>query len=349
MKKNLCIVHIGMHKTGSSSIQNYLFKNLNDSSFHYSNLGVANHSGVIYSMFADNPENYHSHIAKNLSKSDVENYNNKNKKMLIDGFDTLDKTMTEIISGEDIGYFNVNEFIRFKHFLDEYFHSIQIIAYIRPPISYIQSAFQELVKHGLKKFDFTHCNPNYNRFQMIEKVFGEEQIVFRPFIIQNLYQHDIVMDFYKTVGIVLPENYKRVKDNEAISLEALSLLYIYQKYNNNFSHGENFFKDRHKLIKILSTIGKSSLKFSNAIIEPILESNKKGLEFLEAKMDEKLQEYSNDNESNVSSEEDLLYLHQDIVEEVKKMIGDEIILSNPNVESPEEIAKLINILKKEKI
>ena len=349
MKKKLCIVHIGMHKTGSSSIQNTLFQNLNDPYFHYANLGVANHSAAIYSMFADVPENYHAHIARKLSKDEVTEYNSKNKKMLIDSFNTIDATVTAIISGEDIGYLNVNELMRLKKFLDIYFYSIEIIVYIRPPISYIQSAFQELVKHGLRRFDFTHCDPNYSRFQIFENIFGRDQIIFRPFDIKKLYHNDIVMDFYHTLSISIHRDYKQVKDNESISLEALSLLYIYQKYINDFTYGKNIFNERKNLIKILSQIGESRLKFSKDVLKSVLQSNEEGLYFLEEQMGESLLDSTPDVESNVNEEKDLLYVGQSVIEELRKLIDNEEVCSKIDTDSPEEVAKLVDILKNKDI
>ena len=54
MRKKEIIIHIGMHKTGSSSIQQTLHKYMNDKRFTYVDLGHANHSRQISSLFEKN-------------------------------------------------------------------------------------------------------------------------------------------------------------------------------------------------------------------------------------------------------------------------------------------------------
>ena len=50
-----CIIHIGMHKTGSTSIQRSL-QGYRDDRFQYARLGkTANHSLAMYSLFAADP------------------------------------------------------------------------------------------------------------------------------------------------------------------------------------------------------------------------------------------------------------------------------------------------------
>ena len=50
-----CILHAGMHKTGSTSIQ-LTFNELDDDSFYYARiLNAPNHSRHIQTAFSDNP------------------------------------------------------------------------------------------------------------------------------------------------------------------------------------------------------------------------------------------------------------------------------------------------------
>lgn len=344
-KKDLCIVHIGMHKTGSSSIQNMLFNLLNDTNFHYANLGNPNQSEEVYSLFSEYPEKYHGHVARARSALDVSQYKEKKLKMLIDGFKATGNSTIEIISGEDIGILNFNEILKLKEFLDTFFKTVKIIAYIRPPVSYIQSAFQELIKHGLSSFDFTNCNPNYERFEMFEKVFGRENMILRLFKSNKLYGDDIVLDFCNTLKISLDKNYNTIKDNESISLEALSLLYAYQKYINKFSLGPNIFTERKQLISALSKIGKSRLTFCSSVLQPIIEKNQQGIDYLEQIMLESLNEESRDHEGCIRCEDDLLRFTDETIFKLKELIGKENLPDDVLGNTPKDIAMLVDVLK----
>lgn len=54
---NQCIFHIGMPKTGISSIQEYLYYGLRDPAFRYVDFGEANGSRGVTTLFG-NPETY---------------------------------------------------------------------------------------------------------------------------------------------------------------------------------------------------------------------------------------------------------------------------------------------------
>lgn len=343
--KELCIVHIGMHKTGSSSIQNMLFHHLKDKKFNYTNLGEANQSAQIYSLFSEHPEKYHGHISRAWNTSDINQYVEKNFKILINSFTTTSSSTIEIISGEDIGLLSFDEIVKLKTFLYKYFKKVKIIAYIRPPVSYIQSAFQELIKHGLSRFDFTDCNPRYERFQNYEKVFGKENMILKLFKSNKLYGNDIVLDFCNTLKISIDKNYKTIKENESISLEALSLLYTYQKYINKFSRGPNIFTERKQLISALAKIGNSRLTFSSSVLQPIIDQNQQGIDFLEQRMLESLQDEFAVNENCISCEEDLMRISDETIFALKQMIGKENLPDDVSSNTPHDIAILVEVLK----
>lgn len=342
--RDLCVVHIGMHKTGSSSIQSMLYNQLNDDNFHFTKLGGANQSAQIFSLFADHPEKYHGHVARGWMEDEVQRYNEQNLKMLVNGFKSKSKSIVEIISGEDIGYFNFDELCRLNDFIKIYFRSVKIIAYIRPPASYIQSAFQELVKHGLNRFDLSGCNPNYTRFKMFDTVFGRDNIIIRPFVSGQLLGGDIVKDFAHTLGVSLDEKNITIKDNESISRDALGLLYVYQKYTNGFARSSNIFFERSKLIEALSKIGSSRLKFSSSVIDPIIAQNKEGIKYIDQFIPGSLREEIAVSDSSISCEGDLMTFSNETIIALNGLIG-KISFDDKVNYLPNEVAELVEILK----
>ncbi len=69
-----CIIHIGMHKTGSTSIQKSL-DGFHDQEFFYAHLGnTPNHSLAIFSLFSSHPERHHLHIARGRDSAAIKLY-----------------------------------------------------------------------------------------------------------------------------------------------------------------------------------------------------------------------------------------------------------------------------------
>ena len=64
-----CILHLGMPKTGTSSIQDSLFLGLEDPRFHFLSLGYPTAGPVLAAVCATRPEEFWLFRAKGLSGS----------------------------------------------------------------------------------------------------------------------------------------------------------------------------------------------------------------------------------------------------------------------------------------
>ena len=104
------ILHIGVHKTATSSIQQN-FANLDPEVLRkygylypvFSNgyNKLANHSAIFYSLFTENPLKYHMNIRRGINTLDkVESLHAFYKEQILNSFDS--GAAVVIISGEDI-------------------------------------------------------------------------------------------------------------------------------------------------------------------------------------------------------------------------------------------------------
>src|SRR4051794_36624156 len=128
---NRCIIHIGMHKTGSTSIQRSL-DGFEDDRFLYARLGgYGNHSLPIYSLFASNSERHHLHRTAGRSSEAVRAHNNSVRK-------DLDRSVAEacgrtlLISGEDIGAVPKPDLPKLRNYFQKRFDHLTIVGYVRP-------------------------------------------------------------------------------------------------------------------------------------------------------------------------------------------------------------------------
>lgn len=342
MRRELCILHVGMHKTGTTSIQSFLTKRLADPGFHYAALRLPNHSSELFCLFNGHPEQYHAHRVVRRRREDVYRLNRQARRALIDSFESQGRDTVEVISGEDILNLPRASLRNLRGFLQDYFARIQVVCYLRPPVSHAQSAFQEHVKHGCGSFDPTFLNPRYERVVNVIDTFGASNMLLRPFVRESLHQGDVVLDFCQALGINPPRK-ALGRRNTAISREATSLLYAFQKFTGGIQQGKQVFQRRHRLISALAAIGDSRLTFSSRILDPILRDNHNALKRLQALMGETLPLEQPDDQAGINSEQDLLCFSPSTLEQLSRLIGCDLDDAGRSLD-PQQVSEMVGLL-----
>lgn len=298
------ILHIGMPKTGSSSIQETLFNLGTLGSFNYAKLGVANHGGIITSVFSENPYEWRGHRVAARSPKEVKDFNSR---MLLRLEKICESKVSQIISGEDIWHMSEGALEKLKSFFSQYFNSIEVVGYVRPPGSFMVSSFQQLVKnHALKRLRGADHYPRYrDRFEKFDRVFGKENVTLRLFDSKQLAQSDVVIDFCQLLGeSITPMNIKRV--NESLSLEATAVLFAYHREGPKYAHYRGKGRDNTALVANISGFGTHKLRFTNAFIAPVLEQNHNDIAWVEKRLGYSFADQCSMDDGAISSEDQLL-------------------------------------------
>lgn len=210
MEKVEFILHAGGHKTGSTSLQNFLYKNkrsLIKQGVLYPDLlpneGFINHNWMA-DVISENEELCKKHGFYKFR--DIDLY-----AQLMNQISKF-KPKKIIISGEAFARVIFIEFSeRFFNFIN-LFNNFRIVFYHRCPISLAQSLYNQAIKGGscpdkdrifesLKRQ--AHDNHWYNKLRKVSDRVGVEQLVVRPYAKSKLYNGDIISDFSYFLGINL--------------------------------------------------------------------------------------------------------------------------------------------------
>lgn len=129
---------------------------------------------------------------------------------------------------------------RLKLFLQKYFDDIEVIVYLRNPLSCAVSMLSTHLKTGGTSVDLPHLTNPYwkhlvdhrNTLQAWSNPFPH--IIVRRFAKHHLYQSDAVSDFLHVLSIDLPlsvqKSYKPPKSNPSLSIHGMQVLALYNKF-----------------------------------------------------------------------------------------------------------------------
>lgn len=233
-----CILHVGMPKTGTTSIQNSLYHGLEDPRFRYVSLGQVNSAICLITLFRDHPETAWPFRHRRDWKAKVErtrrNYDRRLRRALRS---SVAGGRTPVLSAECCWNYSEGELGRMRDFLASEGFRPRVIAYVRPIKSWMESMFQQSVKSGRWEIDDILSTvlgePGGHRPSLrlatFERIFGSESIVVRPFVRSALHEGCVVSDFCRVSGVTLGSP-GILRSNEALSADAVRLLCAYNRY-----------------------------------------------------------------------------------------------------------------------
>ena len=337
-----CVIHIGMHKTGSTSIQGSL-QGFRDDRFLYADLGGGgNHSLAIYSLFAANPAGHHLHRTRNAEavRAYIRNARSNLKRSI-----SATEGRALLISGEDIGVLPQPSLSRLREYLRRHFDEIEVMAYVRPPAAFMTSSFQQRIKTGgFKRFDLDRLYRNYRpAFEKFDAVFGRENVQLWKFDPTVFPDGCVVQDFCARLGIALPSQ-RILRLNGSLSRRAVALLYTYRNFGEKY--GASTMKGG-QAVKLGLRLAGEKFRLSPDLLRPILEKNRSDLEWMEARLGQPLEEEIGDHRpGDVREEWDLLRPDPKAVSDLLGLLG-ESAPKGVRGETPDEVAQLVHALREQ--
>ena len=226
MKK--VFLHIGTHKTGSTSIQRELYENRKN----------LQSKGFYYPQSCANEDGNHSPLAWAICRDERVNYN-KVLEAFKDEVKACKDNETLVISGEEFEYLSGKEISELKQLLCTMEFETTIVCYFKPQAALIRSEYVEWIKQGLTSDNFSvfwrlHSRlDRYNYYKIWHQWcshFGESNVRVRSYEDSLHLSNGVIDDFYEVIGL---ENHKpllKIKSyNSSPSAEVISSWLLYLK------------------------------------------------------------------------------------------------------------------------
>ncbi|WP_108258829.1 hypothetical protein [Mangrovicoccus ximenensis] len=220
------LLHIGMHKTGTTSIQSAIL-GYDDGDTVQADLEIPNHSAPLYTAFSANRAKYHYWRSFGLGPEQIEKRRSSYLEMLDAQLARTDRRRL-LISGEDISILDPADKTALVDFFAARVPKIHVLCYLRAPGSYAASAFQQRITGGMAQLP-AHCSPGYRmRLEAFRTDARVTTLEVREFSRGKLAGGDAVEDFATVLGLDLARM-ARTSLNEGLGETAAKLLYHFNR------------------------------------------------------------------------------------------------------------------------
>lgn len=245
------ILHIGMHKTGSSSLQGAL-KGYDDGVTAYAPLRAVNHSIPFFSAFSADHLTYRVFKRQGLSRAEIEALRVKDRSD-IEAVLQSAKRDRMIFSGEDISLLSDADKQAMLSVLQQHADDILVVGYFRDPVGFARSALQQDLQGGLSGPKLVQRPKYRRRFETFMRVLGPDRVVLRPFRRDALTGGDVVDDFVAICGLD-PARVARQRQNKGLSLQAQQCTFALNRSNPLTSGDAETFRARQRFVRVVGSL-----------------------------------------------------------------------------------------------
>jgi hypothetical protein len=333
-----CVLHMGMMKTGTSSIQKSL-KGFTDSSFvwYEDRKGRANHSPAIFGIVgAVKPSRKRRRI-----EPEFEAPQRVDRAIRSLGGRSL------VMSGEGMRLLASPQIQELAAYFRSRVAKLTVVGYVRPPVGFRTSLAHATMGGKLTSLTLGNKSTGYrDTFEKFDNVLGRENVLLWKFDPKSFPAGCVVQDFCARLGIDFPAE-RIVRANESLSREAVALLYTYRKFGAELGSKTMGNPQRLELVQRLAGIGRTKFRFSPDLVRPFLERNRADIEWMERRLGQSLDEdWREHRPDDVREDWDLLRPDPKVVAQLREMLGD-AAPAGVKGETPEEVAVLVHALRDE--
>ena len=300
-------VHFGVHKTGSSSIQETLFASrpsLKALTYLVAN-NRANSSLLVRNAF-DTDKRLDSGSGRR-SRAEVREVG---RRMFVDMCSAACSTATAVLSAEAIAHLPPQGLEDMHGLLARHWPEITYVGYIRDPVSYARSAFQERLKKSIEQgFPFaegSRLTLNYHQIvQRLDAMTGREAVDVFAFDRSQFPGGDVVRHFLEVVGAADIDVPTR-QVNEGLSGTAVKALYAYRRLRVSNDLAIGHAPSRRHFVKALSDIRGPAFALDASIEDRVRSANAHIYDWAEERLGQPLRPSPAPDRPGIREEPDLL-------------------------------------------
>jgi len=270
------VFHIGMHKTGSTSIQNVLAGLRNDS-VEYLELPAidpdlsseaSNHSFPLMLGFSSNYLSFPALVRLGLTASEIGHRREYFRDLFFSALEQC-SAHTAVISAEAALSIDQAGLIELERILRRHASDVQLYAYVREPLGYIKSITNQVIRWGYVG-DKPHVRSYRKDLEPVERVFGRENVHYRIFDRNRFPNGSVVDDFVSWTGIPV-HALASVEANMSLSTEATRCVHALNRSNMPTQGDRMLVGARRSLLKWLADTFPGRFDLPDALVDSEVE------------------------------------------------------------------------------
>lgn len=316
------VVHVGMPKTGTSAVQSAFYRHASPG-LEVADLGVPNHSLPLILLFEDPARVAEHHaiwprgagfLATIPERRRALRHRLDSQMERLRGTDATLLISAEALWGSQRGQVRAG----LAEAVAAHGAEVEVLCYVRPPLSYAASAFQQRLKSSKETgpLQLDRLWPGYHRsVEQLDAAFGRSLVSLRLYGRDALRDGDIVADVANVLGVPPPQptDAAQLRPNTSLGAEATAFLYAARRRGLQLPRGYGqALHDVRTLIGGLRRLGSRPLTFAPSAWAPVLDAHRDALAWIEARLGRTLTESRDPEAFEVTSEEDLLRLADEV-------------------------------------
>ncbi|MEC7965699.1 MAG: hypothetical protein VX083_00700 [Pseudomonadota bacterium] len=273
------ILHIGMHKTGSTALQ-VAYSRAAPKGLQFIELHKRTPGPPLAVLYDPEAERNPVFTRRGLSPRAALRYRRKMRRRLNRMLRNRSASVS-LLSAEYLSNAPPEMLEGLYADLAPHFDEVQVYGYLRTPQKFASSMFQQRLKMSSQPFGPVW--PQYQqRFEAFERIFGRQNTHLKWYQRQRLVEADICQDFAQWTGIAAAGQ-RPATVNSSLSLPAVALLYLYRR-NAQYPAGSNLNKIERPLLRALRQIDGPTFAFAPELIETQLHAEGADLAWAEARL-----------------------------------------------------------------